>query len=61
MLSSRPLQELGSDGKTSIVTGIANGTTSDSNGQLGIAAGQQSSSRRHRPARRPRQKNQQQP
>jgi RND family efflux transporter MFP subunit len=33
--------ELGSDGTTSIVTGIANGTQVVSNGQLGIAAGQQ--------------------
>ena len=35
------VKELGSDGKTSIVTGIANGTELVSNGQLGIAAGQQ--------------------
>ena len=33
--------ELGSDGKTSIVTGIANGTKLVANGQLGIASGQQ--------------------
>jgi multidrug efflux pump subunit AcrA (membrane-fusion protein) len=35
------VKELGSDGKTSIVTGIANGTKLVSNGQLGVAAGQQ--------------------
>ncbi len=35
------VKELGSDGKTSIVTGIQNGTELVSNGQLGIAAGQQ--------------------
>ena len=35
------VKELGSDGKTSIVTGITNGTELVSNGQLGIAAGQQ--------------------
>ncbi|HTV91458.1 MAG TPA: efflux RND transporter periplasmic adaptor subunit [Verrucomicrobiae bacterium] len=35
------VKELGSDGKTSIVTGIPNGTKLVSNGQLGIAAGQQ--------------------
>jgi HlyD family secretion protein len=32
--------EVGSDGKTSIVNGIANGTQIVANGQLGIAAGQ---------------------
>jgi multidrug efflux pump subunit AcrA (membrane-fusion protein) len=35
------VRELGSDGKTSIVTGIANGTKLVSNGQLGITAGEQ--------------------
>jgi hypothetical protein len=52
--------ELGSDGKTSIVTGIANGTRIVANGQLGIAAGQQvvpSAS----PSASPGQKSQQQP
>ena len=52
--------ELGSDGKTSIVTGIANGTRVVANGQLGIAAGQNvvpSAS----PGASPGQKNQQQP
>jgi multidrug efflux pump subunit AcrA (membrane-fusion protein) len=52
--------ELGSDGKTSIVTGIANGTRIVANGQLGIAAGQQvvpSAS----PGASPGQKSQQQP
>ncbi|HUN30164.1 MAG TPA: efflux RND transporter periplasmic adaptor subunit [Alphaproteobacteria bacterium] len=34
------VKEIGSDGKTSIVTGIANGTALIANGQLGIAAGQ---------------------
>jgi multidrug efflux pump subunit AcrA (membrane-fusion protein) len=35
------VQERGSDGKTSVVTGIAQGTKVISNGQLGITAGQQ--------------------
>jgi HlyD family secretion protein len=35
------VQERGSDGKTSVVTGIAPGTKVISNGQLGITAGQQ--------------------
>jgi HlyD family secretion protein len=35
------VKEIGSDGKTSIVTGIARGTKLISNGQLGITAGQQ--------------------
>jgi hypothetical protein len=35
------VKEAGSDGKTSIVTGIARGTRVISNGQLGISAGQQ--------------------
>ncbi|HLY01752.1 MAG TPA: efflux RND transporter periplasmic adaptor subunit [Candidatus Cybelea sp.] len=35
------VQERGSDGKTSVVTGIARGTKVVSNGQLGITAGQQ--------------------
>jgi HlyD family secretion protein len=35
------VKEVGSDGKTSIVTGIANGTKLVANGQLGVAAGQQ--------------------
>jgi multidrug efflux pump subunit AcrA (membrane-fusion protein) len=35
------VEERGSDGKTSVVTGIAQGTKVISNGQLGITAGQQ--------------------
>jgi HlyD family secretion protein len=35
------VEERGSDGKTSVVTGIARGTRVISNGQLGITAGQQ--------------------
>jgi multidrug efflux pump subunit AcrA (membrane-fusion protein) len=35
------IQERGSDGKTSVVTGVAQGTKVISNGQLGITAGQQ--------------------
>jgi HlyD family secretion protein len=35
------VKELGSDGKTSVVTGIANGTHVISNGQLGITSGEQ--------------------
>jgi hypothetical protein len=35
------VEERGSDGKTSVVTGIARGTKVISNGQLGITAGQQ--------------------
>ena len=35
------VKEVGSDGKTSIVSGIATGTKLVSNGQLGVAAGQQ--------------------
>ncbi|HEY5340683.1 MAG TPA: hypothetical protein VIK27_06625, partial [Candidatus Aquilonibacter sp.] len=34
------VRELGSDGKTSVVTGLAAGTTVIANGQLGITAGE---------------------
>lgn len=39
--AQRSVKEMGSDGKTSIVTGLSSGTRVISNGQLGITAGQQ--------------------